>query len=76
MAMKLNTYNAMNSQLQASRAKLQERTPSFTVLSGASVPIKPAGPKRMIFVAAMLFLTFLGTAFYLVKDDIFSTERQ
>ena len=70
MAMKLNTYNAMNSQLQASRAKLQERTPSFTVLSGASVPIKPAGPKRMIFVAAMMFLAFWGTCLYIYRKEI------
>ena len=76
MQLKLNAYTTLNNQLQAAKAKVQERTPAFTVIKGASVPVKPAGPKRMIFVAAMLFLTFLGTAFYLVKDDIFSTERQ
>ena len=76
MQLKYNAYTQIYEQLQLSKAKVQERTPAFTVIKGAAVPVKPAGPKRMIFVAAMLFLTFLGTAFYLVKDDIFSTERQ
>lgn len=76
MQLKFNAYTTMNTQLQAAKAKVQERTPAFTVIKGASVPVKPAGPKRMIFVAAMLFLSILGTAFYIVKDDIFSTERK
>lgn len=75
MQLKFNAYTTMNTQLQAAKAKVQERTPAFTVIKGASVPVKPAGPKRMIFVAAMLFLSILGTAFYIVKDDILSTER-
>ena len=70
MAVKLNIYNTMNSQLQAVKAKLQERTPSFTQLRGASVPIKATGPKRMIFVAAMLFLAFWGTCLYIYRKEI------
>lgn len=58
MQLKYNTYNAMTSQLQAARAKLQQRTPAFTLLQGAAVPVKPAGPKRMIFVAMMIILAF------------------
>ena len=61
MQMKLNTYTAMNTQLEATKVKLQERTPAFTTLKSATVPIKPAGPKRMIFVAAMLFLATFVT---------------
>lgn len=73
MQLKYNTYSTMNTQLQAAMAKVQERTPVFTVVKGAAVPIKPAGPKRMIFVAGMLILTFLGTAFYLVRKDLHFT---
>ena len=60
----------MNTQLQACKAKVQERTPAFTILQSASVPNKPAGPKRMIFVAAMLVLATIGCACYLFKKDI------
>ena len=58
MQLKFNTYTAMTSQLQAARAKLQQRTPAFTLLQGAAVPVKPAGPKRMIFVALMMMMAF------------------
>lgn len=57
MQLKYNNYTAYNAQLQAAYTKLQERTPAFTTLKGASVPIRPAGPKRMIFVAAMMILS-------------------
>lgn len=76
MQIKYNAYTTLYTQLQATMAKVQERTPAFTVLKGATVPIKPAGPKRMLFVAAMLFLSILGTVFYIIKDDIFIAEHK
>lgn len=69
MSIKLNTYTAMQTQLQAMKAKVQERTPAFTTLKSATVPIKPAGPKRMIFVAAMLFLATIATSVWLLRDE-------
>lgn len=70
MQLKFNTYTNLNNQLQAAKAKVQERTPVFTILKGAAVPIKPAGPKRMIFVAVITLLTFLGTAIWILREDI------
>ena len=67
MELKLNNYNTLNSQMLAAKAKVQERTPAFTVIKGAAVPIKPAGPKRMIFVAAMLFFAAIATTGYILK---------
>ena len=58
MQAKYNIYTTMNTQLQAARAKLQESTPAFTVIESASVPIKPAGPKRLIISIAMMILSF------------------
>lgn len=72
MQLKLNAYTTMNTQLQAAKAKVQERTPAFTVIKGASVPIKPAGPKRMIFVLGMLILSVIVVSLYLVRKDLFS----
>ena len=37
----------------------------FTMIKGATVPIKPTGPKRMFFVAGMLVFATLVTALYL-----------
>lgn len=70
MSTKLTTYNAMQAQYQAAKAKVQEKTPAFTLLQSAAVPVKAASPKRMIFVAAMLFLAFLGTCFWIFRKSI------
>ena len=59
MQLKYNVYTAMNTQMQAAQAKLQEATPAFTIIESASVPIKPAGPKRMIISFFMTFLSFI-----------------
>lgn len=71
MQLKFNTYSAMNTQLQAAKAKLQERTPAFTVLQSPTVPVKPAGPKRMIFVFVMLVMVTFVTSVYQARDIIF-----
>ena len=73
MQLKYNTYTTLMTQYQAAKAKVQERTPAFTILKGASVPIKPTGPKRMLFVAGMMLLTLFGTAFWIVRKDLHIT---
>ena len=57
-----NVYNQMSQQVQMARAKVQERT----VVQCATVPQKPASPKRMIIVAAMIFVGLLGSLAYLI----------
>lgn len=69
MQMKYNVYTAMNTQLQAAAAKLQEATPAFTVIESASVPIKPAGPKRMIMSIIMIFLSFIVLSGWLLYKE-------
>lgn len=64
MQLRYNIYSGLTTQLQVAKAKVQERTPAFTTLQCATVPIKPAGPKRMIFVAVMTFLAFVVTTIY------------
>ena len=70
MQLKFNTYSTMNTQMQAAKAKVQERTPAFSVIKGAAVPVKPAGPKRVFFVLTILILTFIATSLYLVREDL------
>jgi hypothetical protein len=40
------------------------------LVKGASVPLKPSGPKRMIFVLVMTILAFCGTTIYVLRDII------
>ena len=58
MQANFTVYSAMKTQMQGAAAKLQEATPAFTVIESASVPIKPAGPKR-VFIS-LLVTIFVG----------------
>jgi hypothetical protein len=70
MQLKYNIYTAMNTRLEAAMAKVQERTPAFTTLKNATVPAKPAGPKRVIFVLVMLVLSTLGGALWIYRKQL------
>jgi hypothetical protein len=63
-------YQGIKAQMQAAQAKLQEATPAFTVIESASVPTKPAGPKRMIISIVMMILSFfMLSAWLLMKSE-------
>lgn len=70
MQLKYNAYTAMATQYQAAKAKVQERTPAFTVVKGAAVPVKASGPKRMLFVIGMCFLAIIATSLYIIRKDL------
>lgn len=72
MGMMLTKYQTMSGQLENAKAKVQEQTPAFTVIKSPTVPIRPAGPKRMIFVAAMLIIAALGTTMWYLRRLIIS----
>lgn len=69
MQIKFNIYQQITAQYQAAKAKVQEKTPAFTILQSASVPIKPSGPKRMIIIGVMLILAFIGTSIYILQKE-------
>lgn len=70
MQLLYNNYTALQTQVQQARAKLTLQTPAFTTLQSASVPLKPAGPKRMLFVIGMTFLTFMIITFFSIRKVI------
>ena len=78
MQMQFNAYNSLKQQMVVAESKVQERIPAFTVLQNASVPVKHAGPKRMITVAAMLMLCFFVCTIYFLlkynKEDVQPNE--
>lgn len=61
-----NIYNQLVQQVQLAKAKVQERTPAFTVIQNATVPLLPAGPKRMFIVILFCLLSFIGTTGYII----------
>lgn len=70
MQLKYNIYSSMTIREQQAQADLQARTPVFTTLTNATVPVKPAGPKRMLFVALMLMLATIFTMGYLFRKEL------
>lgn len=69
MQLAYNNYSNLKQQVQLAEAKVMERTPAFTTIQNASVPVKHAGPKRMIITAAMLVLCFLAVSVYIILKD-------
>ena len=70
-SLKYQTFSATSQKLEAAKAKLQEATPVTTILQGASVPQKPAGPKRLLITIALMILTCLACSVYLINTCIF-----
>jgi uncharacterized protein involved in exopolysaccharide biosynthesis len=76
MQLKFNAYSSFSAQLQNAKSKVIERTPAFTILKGAPMPVKPTGPKRIFFIAGtMLIATFL-TAVWVTKDILLGALKQ
>lgn len=57
MTLRFSTYRQLSEQLQVTKAKLLERTPAFTIVQMASVPIKHSNtPKIVILFLFELFV--------------------
>lgn len=60
MQLRYNIYSEVVSQLQMARAKVQERTPAFTVLQNAYVPVKHSNtPKIFILMLFVILAAFI-----------------
>lgn len=56
MQLKYNIYNTVVEQLQLAKAKVQERTPAFTVIQRASVPVKHSSYPKIVSLAISMIL--------------------
>lgn len=68
LSLKFQTYSTITAMYQQALGKVQERTPAFTILKGAEMPLKAAKPKRMIFVGMMVLIAFFCVSIYILKD--------
>lgn len=67
--LKYQTFSAAAQKLEAAKAKLQEATPVTTILQGASVPQKPAGPKRVLITLLLMFLACFGCTVFIIAQN-------
>ena len=70
MQLAYNSYSQLDQQLQLAKAKVQERTPVFTTIESASVPLLPSGPHRVSTIFYALVFAIVGTTLwiYMRKD--------
>ncbi len=61
-----NLYNKTAQQVQKAKAKVQETTPVYAVVTPATVPIKPAAPRKVLILAGFIFLAFVACAAWIL----------
>ena len=65
-----SNYTALSAQLLAAKAKVQEKTPVFTTLENATVPLGNEGPfRKRIVMLFVLFVFLCHSAWILHKED-------
>lgn len=76
MQLRYNIYNQSVQQLQMAKMKVQERTPAFTIIQEATVPLRASStPRSMIVVIYMFFGFFLDIVWILWGQNLFSKMR-
>ena len=74
MDLAYNVYNQTAQQLQVAKAKVQEKTPVYTVVDTATVPLSASKPSKPLILIGFVFLAAVGTCGWilfgkdLVKD--------
>lgn len=70
-------FSQVATQLQMSRAKLQEEKPAFAVLEPASVPLLPSGTSKKIILVGVVFLALAGaSAWVLFGKDLWVSLKE
>ncbi len=78
MRLRENIYSTVAQQLQLARSKVQEKTPAFTTIQRASIPLKHSNKPKILILGIFVFLALCLRALILsVKyRDILWTEQQ
>lgn len=77
MQLRYNIYTQMQQQYQLNKAKVQERTPVYTVLQSASVPVRASGIGRVLTaVICTLIFIFIGFIWVFFLKDIYIQTKQ
>ena len=61
-----NLFNQTSTQVQTAKAKVQENTPVYTVLTPATVPMRPTSPKKGLIIAGFTFLAFVACSAWIL----------
>jgi LPS O-antigen subunit length determinant protein (WzzB/FepE family) len=67
MQLRYNIYNQSVQQLQLAKAKVQEQTPAFTIIQGASVPIKATSTPRTLIVLIYIIIGVIFDTIWILE---------
>lgn len=76
MQLRYNIYTQVTEQLQLAKAKVQERTPAFTVVQSATVPVRHSNKPKVIVLGMFMFLGIALRVLILMyqrRNEIFTT---
>lgn len=78
MQLKFNNYSQTFVQVQQAQAKLQERTPAFTVIQSASVPLRASSTPRLYMVIGFILLGCVCDAIWVLylRQQIFKNKNK
>ena len=76
MQLKYNTYTTINTQYQAALARLQERTPAFTIIQGSSIPNRASSFPRSFQVILFGFLGIICDAIWILYLRDYWAQRK
>ena len=78
MALAYNVYNQVAQQLQMAKVKVQEITPVYTVVQPATVPLRPAKPRKALILIGFVFLAGVGSVGWIlfVKDLVKGWKKE
>ena len=60
MQLKYNIYQQVVEQLQMAKAKVQEKTPAFTIVQGATVPLKTSNKPKALVLITWIIIGFIA----------------
>ena len=71
-----NLMSQMQTQVQAARAKIQERTPAYTMIKSPKMPYKASSMSRSMIVLLFIFLALAADAVWVVFVKDFTKKKK
>lgn len=76
MSLAYSVYEQVSQQLEAAKAKLQEKKPISVVIQPALTPIKASSPKKIMMAFLYVFTTFFLTVAWIIFKNEFQQMKK
>ena len=76
MQIAMNAYTQVKQQVQMAEAKVQEKTPAFTIVEEPSVPNRHTSPRKMLMTLGWIFIGFIATAGWIYVRLLFKGNER